>query len=151
MSFDDVIYDLVNYMEEDPERDYELIVGSDSSATQEDPSFVSVIVVHKIGRGARYFWTREFDHERKYPLRQRIYREASLSLELAENLIEKFKKALSMQGVNYDFQIHVDIGKEGPTKELIKEVVGMIEGNGFEVYIKPEAYGASTIADKHVK
>lgn len=151
MSFDEVIYDLVDYMESDPDREYELIVGSDSSGTSEEPSFVSVIVVHKVGRGARYFWTREIDHENNYPLRQRIYREASLSLELAENLIDKFKKALSLQKLEYDFQIHVDIGREGPTKELIQEVVGMIESNGFEAYIKPEAYGASTVADKHVK
>lgn len=151
MSFDDVVYDLVDYMESEPARDYRVIVGSDSSGDLRSCNFVSVIVVHKIGRGARYFWKRNVDPKAPYTLRQRIYEEARLSLELSERLIAKLKKALSHEGLNYDFEIHVDIGKNGPTRELIKEVVGMIEGNGFTAFIKPEAYGASTIADKHVK
>jgi len=31
---------------------------------------------------------------------------------------------------------------------MIKEVVNLIKGNGFEAKIKPESYAASTIADR---
>jgi len=31
----------------------------------------------------------------------------------------------------------------------IKEVVGMVTGNGFVAKTKPDAWGASTVADKH--
>lgn len=151
MNFNEVIYDVVDYMESDPTRTYRLIVGTDSSGDLAETNFVSVIVVHKIGKGARYFWKKDTNLKTPYTLRQRIYEEARASLELSQRLIEKLKKALSHEGLNYDFEIHVDIGKKGPTRELIKEVVGMIEGNGFTAFIKPEAYGASTIADKHVK
>jgi len=51
--------------------------------------------------------------------------------------------------LNYDFQIHIDVGQNGPTREMIKEVVGMVRGNGFKAKIKPESYAASSIADKH--
>jgi predicted RNase H-related nuclease YkuK (DUF458 family) len=32
---------------------------------------------------------------------------------------------------------------------MIKEVVGMVTGNGFKARTKPESYGASNVADKH--
>jgi len=31
---------------------------------------------------------------------------------------------------------------------MIKEIVGLIKGNGFEAKIKPEAYVASIVADR---
>ncbi|MBU3957376.1 ribonuclease H-like YkuK family protein, partial [Patescibacteria group bacterium] len=37
----------------------------------------------------------------------------------------------------------------GPTREMIKEVVGMVNGNGFVAKTKPESYGAFVVADKH--
>ena len=43
----------------------------------------------------------------------------------------------------------MDIGRNGPTKDMIKEVVGMIKGSGYMVRIKPEAYAASTVADRY--
>ena len=49
----------------------------------------------------------------------------------------------------YDIQIHVDIGKKGETRGLITEVVGMIRGNGYDVKIKPDSFGASKVADRH--
>ena len=33
---------------------------------------------------------------------------------------------------------------------MIKEVVGMVTGNGFTAKTKPYSFGASTVADKHV-
>ena len=32
---------------------------------------------------------------------------------------------------------------------MIKEVVGIVTGNGYVAKTKPEAYGASYVADKH--
>ncbi|HAA34763.1 MAG TPA: hypothetical protein DCD97_05580, partial [Firmicutes bacterium] len=39
----------------------------------------------------------------------------------------------------------------GDTKELIREVVGMVIGSGFDARIKPESYGASKVADRYTK
>ncbi|HAV21575.1 MAG TPA: hypothetical protein DCX02_06940, partial [Firmicutes bacterium] len=44
-----------------------------------------------------------------------------------------------------------DIGRNGGTKDLIREIVGMVTGTGFEAKIKPDAYGATKVADKHSK
>ena len=148
LSFDGVIYDLVDYMESVRDAKYRVVVGTDSKTTEGRSNFVSVIVIHRIGHGARYFWQRVYE-KRKFSLRERIYHEASLSLALAEKLIERLNNALRNERADYDFEIHVDIGKGGPTKEMIKEIVGMIAGNGFRVKTKPEAYGAFVVADKH--
>ena len=56
---------------------------------------------------------------------------------------------MAISAAKYDFEIHVDVGTVGPTRELIKEVTGMVRANGFSVKTKPESWGASTIADKH--
>jgi predicted RNase H-related nuclease YkuK (DUF458 family) len=32
---------------------------------------------------------------------------------------------------------------------MIREVTGLIRGNGFEPKIKPEAFAASTVADRY--
>ena len=45
--------------------------------------------------------------------------------------------------------IHADIGENGQTKDMIKELTGLIIGNGFEPKIKPEAYIASVVADRY--
>jgi predicted RNase H-related nuclease YkuK (DUF458 family) len=50
-----------------------------------------------------------------------------------------------------DLEIHLDVGQEGATKSLIREVVGMVTGSGFDAKIKPESYGASAVADKYTK
>jgi hypothetical protein len=51
--------------------------------------------------------------------------------------------------LQFNLEIHVDIGENGRTKEMIDEVVGMIIGGGMRVRIKPHAYAATSVADKH--
>ena len=50
-----------------------------------------------------------------------------------------------------NIEIHLDVGRIGETKDLIREVVGMITGSGFEARIKPDSYGASKVADRYTK
>ncbi len=144
MNLTSVVENVFAFMKKDNKCRYNIIVGTDSQ-NHTDTDFISVVVVHRIGRGGRYFW-RHTKEKRKAILRERIYREATLSLELAEDLIKLLKKAEMPQ---YNLEIHVDIGEGGPTREMINEVVGMIRGNGFQVKTKPDAYGASVIADRY--
>ena len=54
------------------------------------------------------------------------------------------------QFTNYQFRyIHADVGENGATKDMIKEVTGLIRGNGFEPKIKPYSFAASTVADRY--
>lgn len=145
LSLGAVIERIRGYMEEAPDYKYRLIIGTDSAGKNHaGVDFVTALVVHRIGAGGIYFWKKEF--ATVHSLRERIYKEATLSLEFAQELLEILR---SEKFLEYDFEIHVDIGKEGETRDMIAEVVGMIRGSGFEVKTKPESYGASKVADRH--
>jgi predicted RNase H-related nuclease YkuK (DUF458 family) len=108
---------------------------------------VTAIIIHRLGKGGRYFYTRE--HVTKMPsLRQRIFYEAHLSLDVASRLAAEISKN-GFSDLNVE--IHLDVGRNGQTKTMIRELVQEIVGNGFAAKIKPDAYGASQVADKHSK
>lgn len=135
-----------SYMAADKKAKYEVIVGTDSQKMEKGGyDFVSALVIHRIGFGGIYFWKREINNK-KMGLKERIYREAIMSLETSENFVNFFKT----NGIaRYDIQIHVDIGHNGETRDMINEISGMIRGSGYEVKIKPYSYGASKVADRH--
>jgi len=135
-----------SYMAQDKKAKYEIIVGSDSQKVKKDTyDFVSALVIHRVGSGGIYFWKRQIQ-TRKICLKERIYQEATMSLATSENFVSFFK----LNGIaKYNIQIHVDIGHNGETRDLITEVVGMIRGSGYEVKIKPYSYGASKVADRY--
>lgn len=80
-------------------------------------------------------------------LREKIYTETTKSLETAHELVPEIRRLISPS--KYDFEIHIDVGPLGKTREMIREVVGMVNGNGFTAKTKPESWGASSVADKH--
>ena len=145
LTFEQVVSIIVESMAQDAKARYEILVGTDSSSGSEQVDFVSAVVLHKVGKGGRYFWTRR--KERSIPsLRQKIWREAWLSFELAQRLLKRLSACSLLQ---FNLEIHVDIGESGRTKTMIDEVVGMIIGSGFAVRIKPQAFAASSVADKY--
>lgn len=147
LSLEKTMEEMVSYMKEKSHLSYEVIVGCDSSAVSE-PTFPLVIVVLRKGEGGRFFLqkVRYSKGKKFYNLHDRILQEVLLSCELALFLRENFKA----EGLSYDFEyIHADIGEHGKTKDMIKEVTGLIRGNGFEPVIKPLSFAASSVADRY--
>lgn len=134
------------YLSAEPDYTYRLVIGTDSQAKNSRATdFVVAIIVHRVGRGGIYFWKRIVE-DKQYVLRQRIYQEATYSLQVAD----EFLTLLKNDGISkYDVEIHVDIGKFGETREMIAEIVGMVRGSGFAVKTKPDSYAASKVADRH--
>jgi predicted RNase H-related nuclease YkuK (DUF458 family) len=58
---------------------------------------------------------------------------------------------LADSGQELNLEIHLDVGSNGATKTLVKEVVGMVNGSGYSCKIKPDSYGASSVADRYTK
>jgi len=146
LTFDEMFKDILDYVRQDPEATYRLIIGTDSRA-REEITFVSAVVIHRVGKGARYYYEKR-KHSKLASLRQRIYYETALSLDLGSKIAAR----LARNGqANLDVEIHLDVGLEGATKSMIREVVGMVTGSGFDAKIKPESYGASVVADKYTK
>ena len=144
LTFDEVFADVMEYASEKPEESYRLIVGTDSQI-RDGTCFVTALIVHRKGKGGRFFYTRCYeDHVRS--LRQRIFYEASLSLSVASRLAEKLSESgheLDMRSTStWAQQRHQELG-EGSG------------GHGEQFWvlcrIKPESYGASSVADRYTK
>lgn len=153
LSAEQVIEEMMNYIRERPEMFYDVIVGCDSSS-EDEPTFPVVVAILRVGEGGRFFLKKI-----RYPSsaskkfsnwKNRILEEVLLSCELALLMRENFKKQVEKGNFNYQFRyIHADIGEKGKTRDMIKELTGLIIGNGFEPKIKPESYVASVIADRY--
>ena len=141
LAIEEVFEEMHEYMAEKPEKSYEIIVGCDSSSAEE-PTFPLVVVVLRRGEGGRFFIQRvRYPEGRKfYNLHERIMQEVFLSCEFAHFLQGQFGDKIQY--------IHADVGENGPTKDMIREIVGLIRGNGFEPVIKPESFAASSVADR---
>ena len=150
MTIQQMVDELVAFMREEPDYFYRLVVGTDSKTGKPDPreqvNFVTAVVIHRKGKGGRYFWQKN-KIGKIGSLRDKIYTETLLSIQLAEKLVPDLTKKLN--GERYKLEIHIDVGDVGPTREMIKEVVGMVTGNGFTAKTKPESFGAFSVADKH--
>jgi predicted RNase H-related nuclease YkuK (DUF458 family) len=146
LTFEEMFADMLGYLNEAPEDAYRIIIGTDSH-TRHDTVLVTAIVVHHMGKGGRYYVHRSRRRMIK-SLRQKIFYETSTSLAVASRLTETLDK---FGVVDLDIQIHIDVGRQGETKELIREIVGMVTGSGYRAAIKPESFGASTVADKYTK
>lgn len=146
-----LISEITAFVAEDRKANYKLVIGTDSHSKKENGKswidFVTAVIIHRIGKGGRYFWYKE-RQEKVVSLRHKIFTETMLSLEMAQILVPRIKESLA--GIApYDLEIHIDVGEVGPTREMIKEVVGMVSGNGYVAKIKPEGFGAYIVADKH--
>lgn len=142
-----------NFLEEKPFAEYSLVIGTDShEKTSEKDSktinLVTAVLVHRRGYGGKYFWKRK-NMSNIHSLREKIYAETLESLNFALFFVPMLRKELNGNSPFYNLEIHIDVGEHGDTRDMIKEVVGMVTGNGFVAKTKPYAYGASYVADKH--
>lgn len=147
LALDAVTDDIARFVRLQPERFYKIIIGSDSEAA--DPAtLVTAITVWRVGNGAIHFWsTSEARHFAV--MRDRIWAEAIRSITLAQEVRGRLETVLGDDFFWDGNEVHVDIGENGPTKELIDSVVGMIKGYNFIPVIKPYSFGASIVADRH--
>jgi len=177
--FFQVLADIVGFIAEEPLERYSIVVGTDSSLislydmtdgngfdsstkfrtgklttsgsfkkeTTGNSNFVSVITVHRVGHHGRYFW-KKMSGIKTFDRHDRMLKEAYFSIEIAHRLVGELRERLN--GHFYDFEIHLDIGHNGPTKDMIQEIVGMVTGNGFTAKIKPYSYAANKVADRYV-
>jgi len=159
LDFKEVIKEIFDYISAQPEFFYDIVVGCDSPSSDK-PFFPIAIVVLRKGQGGRFFlkkmhypdsYLKRFMHvptNWKQRILQEVYLSCELALSLRETLEKEFGQATPT--FNYQFQyIHADVGEIGKTKEMVKEVVGLIRSNGFEPCIKPQSFAASVVADRY--
>lgn len=147
------IKQIVNIIDElvskNPMDEYQVVVGTDSQNFDKTKIVVVIALIRK-SKGGIFFYdvTRV---NRINNVKQKLMTETSISLDYATKLMEAFERHYDETGFDYvklHFSIHVDAGFNGPTKEVIPEIVGWIKACGWDVHVKPESYVASSIADK---
>jgi len=144
-SYETLLKEVILFIKSDPEKHYKIIIGTDS-ANHGTTDFVSAIVIYRVGHGGRFFWRRITSKNKINNLRNRIYQEVMMSLKLAGEVLFNISQNKELK---FDFEVHVDVGSKGETKEMLQEIIGMVRGSGFEVRTKPESYGASKVADRY--
>lgn len=131
-----------NYISKYPNSKYKITVGSDSQ-NHDNTKMVLVMAIWRVGSGGIYFYETK-TIKKITNLTEKIYYETNLSLKFSEQIV----KMLKDMNLEYDVEIHVDIGRTGDTCKLIPEIVGWVTGCGYNCKIKPESYTASGIANK---
>lgn len=153
LSFEEVIQEIKTFISQDIKSLYALTIGTDSEVKNDKKNgssleLITAIVIYRKKFGGRYFWTRK-RMKTTQTLREKIYQEVMLSLETAHILVPELKVKLAGMDSLFNLEIHIDVGERGDTREMIREVVGMVVGSGFVARTKPYSYAASNIADKH--
>lgn len=150
---DGVANEIVAYVREDSDSRYRIIVTTDSPGREGRDlivPFSTVIAIHRIGRGGRVIIHRT-SRDDIVTFRDRIYRETILSITLAQELRAGLASHIDEDYLlSENFEVHADVGENGKSRQMVREVVGMITGSGFNVKIKPEAVGVH-IADRFVR
>ena len=74
-------------------------------------------------------------------------------LKEAEETIE-IARAISEENPKIKLELHLDISssdKQEKTSHLAKMLIGYVKGSGYDCRIKPHAFAANSIADRHSK
>lgn len=144
MGIENVIENIYNFIFQDLDAEYKLAIGTDSQVKKKQKltRFVTGLIIHRKGKGA---WGCRTKHEiprRVTSLKEKISTEVSYSQELCFYLMEHFRDIL---------EVHIDIGEDGATSELIDEMTGRIKAMGIKVEIKPFSFVASGYCNRFTK
>ena len=133
--------------------EYNLMIGTDSQ-NFDTTKVVVVIALHNVGHGGIFFY--EVQHVRRISnVGQKLLYETQLSLDCAEKLVAEFEEM--KQVGTFDFEkhlsmtIHVDAGQNGPSKQVIPQIIGWITSCGYKAVVKPDSYAACSITNKYSK
>ncbi len=146
LSFDGAIERIVLYIKESPRDSYKVIIGTDS-ASAAPTTLVTAITVWRRGKGGIFFWTESAEKTYK-TLRDRIVAEAVASIMLGQEVRSRLRDSLGNEFFWDGNEIHADVGKNGPTRDIVEAITGMIKGYDFEPIIKPYSFGAFAVADR---
>ncbi len=157
MTFEQVYDQILDFLNQSPYNEYRLSIGTDSQVTKHT-LFATAIHLHRIGKGAIGFITRQVIGRPVYSLREKIYYETSKTMEVAalftpermDGILDILINPSSSFGDIY-FEFHLDIGTKGATRDLISEMVAMASATPFEPKIKPDSYAASSYANRYTK
>jgi hypothetical protein len=158
--FEQVFERIIEFMNIDPSGKFRLMVGTDSQVHKSQTTFITGIVIQNEGNGVWACIRKVIVPRKMTHLHERISLELSLTEEIVSMFTEEKKNELIQivlpylyQGATFIMEGHIDIGagKRNKTSEFVKEMVSRIESMGVEPKIKPNAFVASSYANRYTK
>jgi uncharacterized protein len=160
LSFDQVFERIMKFMKLNPSGNFRLMIGTDSQVHKRNTVFITGIVIQNQGKGV-WACIRKIIIPRKMThLHERISLELSLTEEIVSLFTEDRKNQLIdiilpylYQGSTFSMEGHIDIGtgNRNKTREFVKEMVTRMESMGVEPKLKPNAFVASSYANRYTK
>ena len=160
LSFEKVFERILSFMNIKPSGNFRLMIGTDSQVHATYTIFITGIVIQNQGSGV-WACIRKFVVPRKMTaLHERISLELTLTEEIVSLFTDERKNRLIevvlpylYQGATFSMEGHIDIGsgKRNKTREFVKEMVTRMESMGVEPKIKPNAFVASSYANRYTK
>lgn len=160
MSFNQVLERIMKFMSLSPCGNFRLMVGTDSQVHKTKTLFITGIVIQNEGKGVWACIKRVSIPRKMNQLHERISYELSLTEEIVA-LFDKERKDMLInivlpylyQGATFTMEGHIDIGagNRNKTSAFVKEMVARIESMGVEPKIKPDAFVASSYANRYTR
>lgn len=144
----DVVQYIKDHMAKDSEAEYKLYIGCDSQVSKRYNVYATVVVIHKVGKGAHVIYTR--DQERKKAnsgspgnVFVRLWGEVERTMKMFEFLQEK-GFAPETLAIDFDFNTK----KDCRSNQVLASAVGYASAYGVDVRVKPQAWSATYAANK---
>jgi predicted RNase H-related nuclease YkuK (DUF458 family) len=160
MTFEQVFAHIVKFMRFQPSGNYSLIVGTDSQVHSKQTLFITGIVIRNNGKGVWACIRKVTIPRRNLHLHERISYETSLTEEVVSLFtMERKSKLIDIvlphitRGASFKMEGHIDIGfgKKNKTRQFVQEMVQRMASAGVEPKIKPDAFVASSYANRYTK
>lgn len=160
MSFEQVFEYIIKFMKLNPNGNYRLMIGTDSQVHKLQTIFITGIVIQNPGKGVWACIRKVIIPRKMTQLHERISLELSLTEEIVSMFHEERKNQLIniilpnlYRGATFTMEGHIDIGagKRNKTSKFVKEMVTRMESMGVEPKIKPNAFVASSYANRYTK
>lgn len=149
ISIDDMYKDINDFINRKPNYEYKIIIGTDSMVYSNCTLYITAVTLQRIGNGAIIFYVPK--NEKTVYFSNRLINEVNMSVQMANEII--IPKCLEY-GIYYPIEIHIDVGNKGKSKNIKNIAIGYAKGCGFneeDIKIKPEAFGATNVADRYTK
>lgn len=146
-TLEDVIGEVLKFIEIEPDQHYRLIVGTDSLYRSRGTVFATVIVCHRVGKAARFWYTKRKE-DFVMNLYVRIMKEAEDSIQIMKEI---YDSEIIFHIKEEDMEIHIDAGENGDSIRVMKDCMGYVRGSGYNCQSKPDSIIATHCADRITK
>ena len=139
------------------QENIKLIIGTDSQRVGRYFFLTTAFTLYRIGKGGRIFYIRRKRDAKMFSaIAMRLLKEAEYTIAITQafiGLLQDQSEDMAEFIANIRFEVHFDANpdKIHASNQIVKAVAGWASGMGLDAKIKPDAWCASTVADKYAQ